>query len=115
MVVDEPHRLHERIHRRGADEPPATPLEILRERPRLLARRDLCKRGAVELAVSWRGVESPDGPGRRALRIDELDGALGVVDGRFDLAAVTDDLRIGQQPLDVAAAETSDAVKVKAG
>jgi hypothetical protein len=117
MVVHETHRLHERVDRGRADEAPAATLQVLRERLRLRCLSEL-RQGLPghQLRPCLRvGLETPDVGRERLLGLDELDGALSVVDRRFDLAAVADDRRVGEQPLDVAVAEPSNLVEVEAG
>ena len=104
VVVDQAHRLHEGVDRRGPDEAPAAPLQVLRQRDRL-GRLARAARGRPPV-----GLEAPDVRGERALLLDQLDGAPGVVDRRLDLAAVADDPGVGEQALDVVVAEAGDRV-----
>ena len=80
MIVDQAHRLHERVDGGGADEAPAALLEVAGE--------------------GLRVVITPDEVGE-GLLLGELDRALGVVDRRLDLAAVADDAGVLEQALDV--------------
>src|ERR1700722_18667972 len=59
-IVYAPHRLHEPVHRRGSDEPPAAGLQILRERLRLTRRRQPRKARAVESSFSLGWHLTPD-------------------------------------------------------
>jgi hypothetical protein len=60
-------------------------------------------------------LETPDEGGNRAGLGDQIDGAAGVVDGRFDLAAMAHDPGISQQAGDVLVAEARDFVEIEAG
>ena len=80
VVVDQAHRLHERVDGGGADEAPAALLEVAGE--------------------GLRVVITPDEVGE-GLLLGELDRPLGVVDRRLDLAAVADDPGVLEQALDV--------------
>src|SRR5262245_32402544 len=117
MVVDEPHRLHERVDRRRPHERPAAPPELLREGARLVRLTQLPQRRAR--APPWarraRRLEPPDERGERACLVDELLGPLRVVDRRLDLAAVADDRRVAEEPVDVARPEPRDPPEVEAG
>src|SRR5580704_1291447 len=115
MVVDEAHRLHERVHGGRPDEPPTAALEILRERRGLGCQRELREACAIELSSPWTRLEAPDVARERALLFDELERTLRVVDDRLDLAAVAHDPRVREQALDVALAEAGDAPEVEAG
>ena len=87
VVVDEPGRLHERVHGRRPDEAEAAPLEILRERARL--RRQGRHLGAARepRRPGWRRV-APEELGETA---GQLESRHRVADRRLDLAAVADD------------------------
>ena len=111
MVVDHARRLHERVHRRRADESEAAPLQLLRERRRLGRRsREIAHPGRPPRAR--RRSEPPDEV-RQALA--ELERGDGVPDRRLDLAAMADDRRVGEQPLDVVLVELGDALDREAG
>src|SRR5688572_16457341 len=60
-----------------------------------------------------RRLPRPEISGERALLVDQLERALRVVDGRFDLAAMADDAGILQQALHVAGAETGDRRRIE--
>ena len=51
----------------------------------------------------------------RRAGLAQRDGRARVRDRRLDLAAVADDRRVGEQPLDVALAEPGDRIRVEAG
>ena len=116
MVVDEAHRLHERVDRRRADERPAAALELLRKRPRRVGVRELeqCLAGYAPRPVGGGRLEAPDKGGERALRFDQLERPPRVVDRRLDLPAVAHDRRVTEEPLDVALAEPGDPPEVEA-
>lgn len=61
------------------------------------------------------GLVPPDVCSERALRVDEVDGTLGVVDDGFDLAPMPDDACIAEQALDIAATEAGDLLDVEVG
>src|SRR5205085_10930555 len=96
VVVHHTYVLHERVHTRGPDEAVPLRLQLLGERVGL-----------------WRRLrEVRDGPWRTLagglIRFGERDKARRcgrhrprVVDGRLDLATVTDDRRVLQQPVDI--------------
>jgi hypothetical protein len=66
--------------------------------------------------VSFRGRDVSAGSKRqRAELLDEVCAALRVVDRALDLAAMTDDARVLEQTVDVAAGEARDAGHVEAG
>jgi hypothetical protein len=50
---------------------------------------------------------------QRRARLTQSERGARVRDRRLDLAAVTDDARIGQEPLDVLLAETSDTLRIE--
>jgi hypothetical protein len=60
-------------------------------------------------------VRGPEIGGKRAELLGHLDGAARIVDGRDDLAAVTDDALVGHQPLDVGLVKAGDLVEIKPG
>lgn len=60
------------------------------------------------------GFEAPDIGGERAFFGDQFLRAPGVVDDRFDLAAVAHDACVGQQAGDVAVRVAGDAVEIEA-
>ena len=111
VVVDHPGRLHERVHRRRADEPEAAPLQLLRERRRLgRRRREIAHPGRPTRPRRRR--EPPDEVGQAAGKLERGDG---IPDRRLDLAAMADDRRVGEQPLHVALVEPGDALDREAG
>src|SRR5262249_23736850 len=82
-------------------------LQLLRQGDRLRAGAQRAEGVAVEpLRPALRiGLEAPEEGGERTCLGDQLDGAGGIVDGRFDLAAMADDAGIAEEPLDVPFAE----------
>src|SRR5690606_25344789 len=55
------------------------------------------------------GFVPPCEGGKTPLRLAEFDRPAGVVDRRLDLAAVTDDARVTEQPGDIARTHSCDA------
>ena len=87
MVVDQAHGLDEGVGRGRTDEAPAAFLQVLRE-------GDGGFRGGLALRRRQRlgvGLETPEVGRQGAFFLDQLAGALGVVDRSFDLAAMPDD------------------------
>src|SRR5437867_2986224 len=116
MVVDEAHRLHERVERRGADERPAPGLEVAAEGDRL-GRGRKAPEGAPRQAPrtgSGLGSEAREVGGERAELALQLDRPGRVVDGRFDLAPMPDDAGVLEQAIDVARTEPGHRVEVEA-
>ena len=116
MVVDQAHRLHERVERRGTDERPAPGLEVAAEGHRL-GRGRKAPEGAQRQSPrtgSGFGSEAREIGGERAELTLQLDRATRVVDGGFDLAPMPDDAGILEQPIDVARPEPGHGVEVEA-
>ncbi len=67
------------------------------------------------MTCALRSPSSARAPGQRALFNDELDRALGVVDHRLDLAAVTDDAGVVEQAGYVTLAEARHDGEIEAG
>src|SRR6266496_1267596 len=109
MIVDQPHCLHESIHRGGSHEFPAQLFQILRQGKRL--RRG---RGSLRLRklLHVRFV-TPDEGCQRAFPFDELPGLSGIIDDCLDLAAVSNDPFVFEQTIEVALGEACDPVKVE--
>src|ERR1700733_16188732 len=111
MIVDQPHCLHEGIDGGRADESPAALFEITRQ-----SYRRRCGRHAMQYLMSdapWTaariGLEGPD-KGRQGTEFAaQFKHAPGIVDGGDDLAAMTHDAGIANQPLDVVLVESDDA------
>src|SRR5688572_25840030 len=82
VVIDHPHRLHERVADRGADEAEAALLEALTHRVRLCrARRKLAQR--AERIPLWRAAnELPDVRIERAEFLAHLADGLRIPDRR---------------------------------
>ncbi len=117
VVVHQAHRLHERVDRRGSDEGPAALLQVLRQRRRLGRRRHGGQDLARDPARTRRpcGLPAPEVGRQRPEFGRQLLRALRVVDRRFDLAAMADDARVAEQPLDVARLEPRDALELEIG
>src|SRR5262245_1424965 len=109
MIVDQPHCLHEGIHRRRPDEFPALLLEIPRKGKRFRGGR--CSLRFCTLLRS--GFVTPDEGCKRAFPFDELLSPSRIVDDRFDLAAMADDAFILEQTADVALRETRYPVEIE--
>lgn len=95
MIVDEAHSLHEGMDRGRTNEGPSAFLHILRHGHR--RRGGGCQIGYV--IASW--FERPDIGRKRSLLTDQFPCAAGIIDDRLDLAAVADDARVLQQPLNI--------------
>ena len=113
VIVDQPHRLHERVHRGRADETPALALELASQRTGLIGDRQ--QPGSVEFWAVAVGFKGPYKASQRALLGDKLDGALGVVDHGLDLAAVADDRGVIEQAGYVILSEAGHPGVVEAG
>src|SRR6476620_6150731 len=98
MAVDDPASLHRRVDRRRADEAEAGGLQPPRQ---LLAVRPVA-------VLPHELVE-------RCPRLAQRERRSGVGDRRFDLAAMANDPRVPEQPLDVALAEARDPLGIEAG
>src|SRR5690606_31370475 len=110
VIVDQAHRLHERIDRGRPDEGPASPLQIPGEGSGPGCQGDVaCWRGLVRVGPS------PEVAGQRALLFDHLEGPGRVVDGGPDLPLVTDDPGIGEEAGDVVIPEPGDLHRVEPG
>src|SRR4051794_4468714 len=107
VVVDEAHRLHERVRRRRTYERPAAPAQVLAHGDRLLARRSLRGRCRIRL-------EGPDIGAEAAGLADQLEAALRVVHGGLDLRPVSNDAGVAHQPRHVAPAEVRHSLDVEA-
>lgn len=115
MIVDETHRLHESINCGRADKGPAAFLQILRNDHGCRRRRigddvitvDHCR------PLVMAGFVAPEIMGERAEFVPELYCTLGIVDGRDDLAAMTDDAGIGKAARDIAFAEAGDFLEIE--
>src|SRR5262249_31823621 len=107
--VDDTAGLHHRIDGRRADETKAGLAQALRE---------LDRSGSLRVPLSRRrpiATELPDELLERVAGVAEGDRRVRVRDRRLDLAAVADDPRIAEEPLDVALAEPCDRVRIEAG
>ena len=108
MVVDQPGRLHERVHRGRADEAEAAPLQVLAQRLRHRrsspAARRASRRSADDRARRRRTPTrySSKLPSSR-LHARAPPARSSTVDSIF--AAVAHDRRVGEQPLDVVGRE----------
>src|SRR5206468_12080279 len=103
--------------RRRPDEGPAAPLQVLGQRRRLggQATRPQRRRRDAPRPRRRCWFEAPRIGRERTELGAQLAQAARVVDRRFDLAAMADDPRVAEQPLDVAGAEAGDSRGVEAG
>ncbi len=98
MIVDQPHSLHEGIHRGGTDEFPAQLFQILRQSKRF--RRG---RGSLRFRKLLHvGFVTPDESCQRAFPFDEFPGQSRIVDDRLDLATVANNPFVLEQTREVA-------------
>ena len=117
MVVDQPHRLHEGVDRRRADERPAATLELLAQGRRGRGFRQLHQGTLGHLARPLaRGRQMrPEEGSEGAELLLHLDCAPRIVDRRLDLAPVPHDARVLEQPLYAPSIEPRDPVVVESG
>ncbi len=117
VVVDEPHRLHERIDGGRPDEGPAALAQVLRHRGRLRRRAEREQRRMRHPARPRAALrlEAPCVRGQRSELAPQLDHAARVVDRRFDLAAMAHDAGIAEQAGDVVRIERGDPLGIEAG
>ena len=103
MVVHQPHRLHEGVHRGGAHKGPASLFEVFGQCNGCGRCGQGTRHGPCELLgpVAGGGLEAPHIVRQRAKFTPQLQHALGVVDGRGDLAPVAHDGRVLHQALHV--------------
>src|SRR5713226_5978533 len=109
MIVDQPHCLHESIHRGGSDEFPAQLFQILRQSKRF--RRGRGSLRLRKLLHVW--FVTPDEGCQRAFPFDEFPGLPSIVNDCLDLAPVADDPFVFEQTIEVALGEARDPVKVE--
>src|SRR6185503_12461286 len=115
VVVHQAHRLHERIDRRRSDKGPPAPAEILAQRDRLRCGRHAHQSLSRDPPRPRRRIRfpPPEVVRQRPAFLPQLDRALGVIDRRFDLAAMTNDPFVAEQSRDVARREAGDAIDVE--
>jgi len=116
MVVHQAHGLHESIGRGRPDKGPAAFLQVFAERGRFGGFGEPAQGLPVHSfgpGLRFR-FEAPEIGRQRPAFPDQIAGAPGIVDGRFDLAPVADDARIGQQPFHVLLAESGDPFEIEA-
>ncbi len=99
MIVDQPHRLDERIHRGRADQPPAAAFESLASAFDSAVRGQRHERRRSIGALARRGGSNHHTYGERALGPHQLDRPSGVVDHRLDLAAMPHDPGVARRRL----------------
>ena len=109
MIVDQPHSLHEGIHRGGSDEFPTQLFQILRQSKRF--RRGRGSLRFRKLFHVW--FITPDEGCQRAFPFDELPGLPRIVDDRLDLATVADDPFVLEQTSEVAPGEARYPVEIE--
>ena len=113
VVVHDAACLHRGVHRRRANEPEALPAEALGERRRLgRCRGPVLRRGG---RPGRRRRMRPDELVQRLAGLAQRDRGAGVRDRRLDLAAVADDPRVTEQPLDVGLAERRHPIDLEPG
>src|SRR2546426_9260673 len=111
MVVDQSHRLHERMDSCRSYEPPSPTPQVLAHRDRLLRHSTLHQARAIEEALVGFRFVAPDVGCKAAELPDKLGVAAGVVDGRVDLGPVADDSRVTHKSTCIASAETGDKLR----
>src|SRR5215472_9376513 len=111
VVVDQPHGLHERMHRGRPGELPALLAQILGQRGRRRGRRGGLRLGQVGRVR----LVTPDEGGQRSVPVHEFPSPAGVADHRLDLAPVAHDAGILQEALDVLLGEAGNGAEVEAG
>jgi hypothetical protein len=108
MIVHQTHRLHERIHGGWPDKRPASTFQVLGQSCRQIRLGfDHQRRLITEISVS------PEVRRERAVLVDHLDRPMRVVDGGPNLAAVANDARVAEQPLDVPLVELCYRIRVE--
>src|SRR5690606_21402122 len=107
VVIDQTHRLHERVCRRGSDEGPSPPLQVARQRDRT------GRRGRNHLGQAPKLGEATEVGEQRAGFRSEFLGPGGVVDGRADLSLVADDAGIVEEAGHVGIVEAGHLVQVE--
>src|SRR5256885_3932698 len=113
MVVDQSHRLHERMDSCRSSEPPSPAPQVLAHRDRLLRHSALRQARAIEEALVGFRLVTPDVGCKAADLPDTLGAAAGVVDGRVDLGPVADDAGVSHKSTCIASAETGDDLRVE--
>lgn len=109
MIIDQPHCLHEGIHRGWSDEFPALPFEVLRQGERF--RRGRCSLRFCKLLRV--GLVTPDEGCQRTFQFDEFLSSLRIVDDCLDLAAMTDDAFLLEQTIEVVLGEARYPVEIE--
>ena len=105
------------VHRRRADEAPAAAAQLLAQRGRFGRTRERPQGGPIEPLGPRRRVRrrSATRRPRASLPPPAARSPAGVVEHRFDLAAVADDAGVAEQALDVGGAEARDRLGVEVG
>src|SRR5687767_5137602 len=115
MIVHQTHGLHERINRRRSHKRPTPPLQVLAQRDGLRCPRKLheCVSRQAPRARPRVWFPAPEVRRQRSELLADCGSAPGVVDRRFDLAAMTDDSLVAEQSPYVAGVEPRDAVDIE--
>lgn len=110
MIVDESHRLHKSIKGRGAHKAPTPLSERVAHRPRLLTLRQLEQDFSVDPlgSISRRRLELPEKAGQAAEIFDDLLCAAGIMNGGFNLTAVSNDPRVVHESINTSPVESRD-------
>src|SRR5438309_10032634 len=106
MVVDETHRLHERVGSRRANEPPASLAQVLAHCGSLWAELDSGQRLVVEASRQRRRLEAPHVGSETPKLSLQLAASASVVDRGGDLRGVAHDPLVVEQPLLVGTTES---------
>ena len=115
VVVDEAHGLHEGVGGGGADEGPAASFEVLTEGDGLGGGGEGSCLGPSDGGFAAGGLESEE-VGVEGFELgEEVEGAVGVVDGGKDFAAMANDAGIEDEAFDVDFVKLGNFVEVEVG
>lgn len=113
VVVDETHGLHQGVAGGGAKERPASFLEILAEGDRFRASGESAGFGPGEGPEAAGGLELEEVGMKAGEFAEQLESAPGIVDGGEDLAPVSHDSGVMEEPRHVFFSEASDTVEIE--